>query len=281
MGDARIIRGILCGARRGDWTSDDHRPVDAVLIQRSFKSWSSNGRPGRRCGLCDVSGGRGFVVFAIDYRHAPRWPWPAQIDDVRTAIAWVREHARAWGRRLTAGAVKVVGRALRHGRRLLVGSDRQRGREHYGPVDLDRWLSESAAPDPPGVRAIEAALLGGTPEQIPIVIATLADDVCDTPRSAVAAHLWRPRPCGCRDMEMSTSWLRAADATLFLKPWRACLRRGSQRTARSWRVLHGAVSRGRDTGDILDETLTLLPDCQYLLYLVVRCAGNGGHACWR
>ena len=29
---------------------------------------------------------RGYVVFAIDYRHAPRWRWPAQLEDVRAAL---------------------------------------------------------------------------------------------------------------------------------------------------------------------------------------------------
>ena len=35
-----------------------------------------------------------FVWFSIDYRLAPKFRWPDCIDDVRTAIGWVKEHAR-------------------------------------------------------------------------------------------------------------------------------------------------------------------------------------------
>lgn len=34
-----------------------------------------------------------FTWFSIDYRLAPKYRWPACIDDVRTAIRWVKEHA--------------------------------------------------------------------------------------------------------------------------------------------------------------------------------------------
>ena len=36
---------------------------------------------------------RGFVCFAIDYRLAPQYKFPAQIDDCRSAVAWIRGHA--------------------------------------------------------------------------------------------------------------------------------------------------------------------------------------------
>jgi len=39
----------------------------------------------------------GFVVAAIDYRLAPRWAWPAQEEDVLTAIAYLKAHAAAFG----------------------------------------------------------------------------------------------------------------------------------------------------------------------------------------
>jgi acetyl esterase/lipase len=39
----------------------------------------------------------GSVVFAVSYRLAPRFPLPAAIEDVKAAVAWVREHATRYG----------------------------------------------------------------------------------------------------------------------------------------------------------------------------------------
>lgn len=35
----------------------------------------------------------GFVVVAINYRHAPQFPFPAQIHDCKAAVRWMRIHA--------------------------------------------------------------------------------------------------------------------------------------------------------------------------------------------
>ncbi len=37
---------------------------------------------------------QGYAVAAVSYRLAPRWIWPAQRDDVLTAIAWLKANAR-------------------------------------------------------------------------------------------------------------------------------------------------------------------------------------------
>ena len=40
---------------------------------------------------------KGWVCVAINYRLAPRDPFPAQIVDVKKAIAWIRENIAAYG----------------------------------------------------------------------------------------------------------------------------------------------------------------------------------------
>jgi acetyl esterase/lipase len=41
--------------------------------------------------------GRGFVVASIDYRLAPIYPWPAQIEDAKCAVRFMRANATALG----------------------------------------------------------------------------------------------------------------------------------------------------------------------------------------
>ncbi|MEI6500428.1 MAG: alpha/beta hydrolase [Armatimonadota bacterium] len=39
----------------------------------------------------------GVVAFAVEYRFAPQYPWPAQILDCARAARWVRAHAAEYG----------------------------------------------------------------------------------------------------------------------------------------------------------------------------------------
>ncbi len=38
----------------------------------------------------------GFACFSVDYRLVPRDPWPAQQEDVRTAMRFIRKNAKAY-----------------------------------------------------------------------------------------------------------------------------------------------------------------------------------------
>jgi acetyl esterase/lipase len=40
---------------------------------------------------------RGYVVFTVDYRNLPRYPFPYCLYDVKGAVRWVRLHAREYG----------------------------------------------------------------------------------------------------------------------------------------------------------------------------------------
>jgi acetyl esterase/lipase len=52
---------------------------------------------------------RGYVVAAITYRLAPQFTWPAQGDDVKAAVAWLKEHAERLG--IDAQRLVILGRS--------------------------------------------------------------------------------------------------------------------------------------------------------------------------
>lgn len=62
----------------------------------------------------------GYVVFAIQYRKAPRFPMPACIHDCKAAVAWVREHAAQYGG--TPEAIPIGGSAGGHLAAMLAAS---------------------------------------------------------------------------------------------------------------------------------------------------------------
>ncbi|MGC4016968.1 MAG: alpha/beta hydrolase [Luteolibacter sp.] len=61
----------------GGWTGPDHRNRMAPIARRLAK--------------------RGYVVFNVTYRKAPKWIYPAQLDDLHQALSWMRRHAKENG----------------------------------------------------------------------------------------------------------------------------------------------------------------------------------------
>jgi acetyl esterase/lipase len=109
-------------------------------------------------------------VFAIDYRHAPRWKWPAQIQDVRSALGWIRAHAAEYDG--DASRLVLVGRSAGAQLALVAAyesapADIAGVISFYGPTDLAEGWRVPPRPDPLNVRTVLETYLGGTPDQIP------------------------------------------------------------------------------------------------------------------
>lgn len=90
--DVRVTRGVVFASPDGvPLTLDIYRPKTTghypTLVQIYGGAWQ-RGAPGDDDAFARHIASRGYVVFAIDYRHAPRWQWPAQQDDVRAALEW-------------------------------------------------------------------------------------------------------------------------------------------------------------------------------------------------
>ncbi|MBM9460622.1 alpha/beta hydrolase [Nocardioides sp. zg-536] len=80
------------------YTSENTPAAGApVLLQVHGGGWTIGRKDQQGLPLMQHMAARGWVCVAINYRLAPRDPWPAQIVDVKSAIAWIRENIEAYG----------------------------------------------------------------------------------------------------------------------------------------------------------------------------------------
>ncbi len=112
---------------------------------------------------------QGYVVWAIDYRHAPQYHFPAQIDDVRLAIDFIKQQAASYETDLDR--VAVIGRSAGAQLAMLAayGSSLPMRAvvDYYGPVNLIAGYNNPPVPDPIDSRATLRDFLGGTPQDFP------------------------------------------------------------------------------------------------------------------
>ncbi|PSB28015.1 alpha/beta hydrolase [Stenomitos frigidus] len=113
---------------------------------------------------------RGYTVVAIDYRHAPRYQFPAQLEDVKTALTYIQQHADDL--EVDTQRLALMGRSA--GAHLAMLAAYQTSPisiravvNYYGPVDLTKGYYDLPSPDPINSRAVLNAFLGGSPEQFP------------------------------------------------------------------------------------------------------------------
>ena len=156
---------------------------------------------------------RGYAVFAIDYRHAPAARFPAQIEDVRAAIAFV--HANAERYQADGDRIALCGRSA--GGQLALLAAYEAGPvpiraviSFYGPSDLVRGYLELPSPDPIDVRRVLETYLGGSPSQAPGIYRT----------ASPATYANRPLPPtlliqGARDHIVKPEFARALQQKLM------------------------------------------------------------------
>ena len=168
-GRARVVRGVRVGVIDGvTLTVDIYRPNGAgifpTVVQIYGGAWQ-RGNPGDNAAFAAWVAARGYVVFAIDYRHAPAARWPAQLDDVRTDLAWIRDHAAEYG--ADTARVAILGRSAGAQLAMIAAYTNsplpiRAVLSYYGPVDLVDSYLHPPHPDPLQVRTVEEIFIGGT-----------------------------------------------------------------------------------------------------------------------
>ena len=173
-GEVRVTRNAPFSKADGvPMSLDVYQPATTgtfpMIMQIYGGSWQT-GRPTNQEWFSRHFAQRGYVVVAIDYRHAPEWKWPEQIVDVRTAMYWISQEGAKFGG--DPSRVVLVGRSA--GAQLAMRLAYQEGPSsirgvvnYYGPVDLAEGWRHPPRPDPADVRGILEAFIGGTPDQKP------------------------------------------------------------------------------------------------------------------
>jgi acetyl esterase/lipase len=128
-----------------------------------------NGKPTANAEFNRYMAAQGYTVVAIDYRHAPQYQFPAQIDDVRLALTYIQKNAKSL--EVDLDRVVLMGRSA--GAQLAMIAAYSAAMpvkaivNYYGPVNLTSGYREPPQPDPINSRAVLEAFLGGTPDQKP------------------------------------------------------------------------------------------------------------------
>lgn len=167
-----LVRRAVEFARPGGvpLTVDVYRPSSAgphpVLLQLYGGAWQ-RGSPEDNASFASWFAARGYVVIALDYRHAPEARWPSQVEDVRTALDWVLAHGGEY--EADTSRIALLGRSA--GAQLALVAAYQPGAPRiravvdlYGPTDLPGGWREPPRPDPLDIRTILETYLGGTPD---------------------------------------------------------------------------------------------------------------------
>jgi acetyl esterase/lipase len=171
--ESHVVRGVEFAIAGGIPLSlDVYKPSSAgphpILVQIYGGAWQ-RGAPADDEWFARYFASKGYVVVAVDYRHAPQWKWPAQIEDVRSALRWIATNAGEFDG--DASRIALVGRSS--GGQLATMAAYQNPSpairavvSYYGPVDLLEGWRHPPQPDPMNVRGILEAYLGGTPDQV-------------------------------------------------------------------------------------------------------------------
>ncbi len=170
----RITRNVAVVSPTGQQLRlDVYQPPTAgphpVLVQVYGGAWQ-RGEPANNAEFASYIAAQGHVVFAIDYRHAPAFVFPAPVQDVQFMLSWIGAHAKEWDSDTSRLALigRSAGAHLAMMAAYAVGAPRIRAViDYYGPVDLTEGYRTPPRPDPLNVRAVEEAFLGGTPDDMP------------------------------------------------------------------------------------------------------------------
>jgi len=174
IAEVRIDRGIIFSQPDGvNLKLNVYRPLTVgnypAIITIYGGAWQV-GTPDNNETFNRYMANQGYSVIAIDYRHAPQYHFPAQLEDVQAALSYIQSHANEL--EIDPERIALMGRSA--GAQLAALAAYHLDTipiravvNYYGPVDLKEGYHDLPFPDPLNIRAILRAFLAGTPDEVP------------------------------------------------------------------------------------------------------------------
>ncbi|MDJ0797103.1 MAG: alpha/beta hydrolase [Calothrix sp. MO_167.B12] len=113
---------------------------------------------------------QGYSVVAIDYRHAPKYKFPAQMEDVEAALRYIQEYAHDL--EVDTERMAIMGRSA--GAHLATLAAYKQNAfpfravvSYYGAVNLTAGYYDPPVPNPIDSKTVLENFLGGTPKELP------------------------------------------------------------------------------------------------------------------
>ncbi|ABW25174.1 alpha/beta hydrolase [Acaryochloris marina] len=128
------------------------------------------GSPNSNSQFSQYLAARGYVVWAISYRHAPHYKFPAQLEDVQTALTFIKDHALDY--ETDPNRVALLGRSA-GGHLATLAAFKNSDLpiravvSYYSPVELAKSYYDPPFPDPIDVKSVLRSFIGGDPKQFP------------------------------------------------------------------------------------------------------------------
>ncbi|GEM_PF-831158 len=157
LAQATMEKDIVYGQSQGvDLKLDLVRPEGAgpfpAVICIHGGAWQSGSKSGYAA-ILPMLASNGYVAASIEYRFAPQYKFPAQIEDVRRAVEFLKSHAAEY--KIDPKRIAALGDSAGGHLALLLGLQDTPSRVHAvvnlsGPSDIARWKA-----DPEGEKAIQ------------------------------------------------------------------------------------------------------------------------------
>lgn len=128
------------------------------------------GKPSNNEAFSRYMANQNYTVIAIDYRHAPKYQFPAQLEDVQTALQYIQGHADEL--EVDPQRMAIMGRSA-GGHLAMLAAYQPNAIEfravinYYAPVNLSKGYYDLPSPDPINIQSVLRNFLGGTPEELP------------------------------------------------------------------------------------------------------------------